>query len=151
MSDPDRMTFGDFRGHLKSTDDMLKSFPDNHDAIWRTGQIADSCDFDFETGKLFFPKYPIPKEHTEDSFFAYLCKQGLDDIKKNQLIPADEHAVYDARLQEEVDLIINMGYVGYFLIVSDFIRWARAQHSRWTRTGISSRLIGCLGNANHQR
>lgn len=128
ISDPNRMTFGDFRGHMKTTQEMLDQFPKNQDAVWRTGQIADSCEFDFETGKLFFPQYPIPKEHTEDSFFEKLCKDGLDELKKNELVPADQHAVYDARLQEEVNLIINMGYVGYFLIVSDFIRWAKEQN-----------------------
>ena len=125
MSDPDRMTFGDFRGHLKTTDEMLAQFPEQHDAIWRTGEIADRCEFDFETGTLFFPKYPIPDNHTEDSYFSYLCTQGLTEIKENGLIPVEQIETYTARLQEEVDLIINMGYVGYFLIVSDFIRWAK--------------------------
>ncbi|MGD1997499.1 MAG: DNA polymerase III subunit alpha, partial [Candidatus Dependentiae bacterium] len=125
LTDEKRMTFGDFRGHVKSTQYMLDTFPDHHDAVWRTGEIADRCEFDFETDKLFFPKYPIPKEHTEDSFFEHLCKEGLENIKKNDLIPAENHAAYDTRLQEEVDLIIKMGYVGYFLITSDFIRWAK--------------------------
>jgi len=127
MSDPDRMTFGDFRGYVKTTDYLLNQFPNNHDAIWRTGEIADRCDFTFETGKLFFPQYPIPQGHTEASFFQELCEQGLEDIKQNDLIPKEEFAVYDARLNEEVSLIIKMGYIGYFLIVSDFISWAKKQ------------------------
>lgn len=125
MSDPDRMTFGEFRGHVKTTQHMLDQFPNNHDAIWRTGQIADRCDFKFETGKLFFPQYPIPKNHTEASFFAELCHTGLQEIKDQELIPADQFNEYDARLKEEVELIIKMGYIGYFLIVSDFISWAK--------------------------
>jgi len=125
MTDKDRMTFGDFHGHVKSTQYLLDTFPDQHDAIWRTGEIADRCEFDFETDKLFFPKYPIPKQHTEDSFFEHLCNEGLETLKKEDLIPQDQHQAYDVRLKEEVDLIIKMGYVGYFLIVSDFIRWAK--------------------------
>jgi len=125
MSDPDRMTFGDFRGYVKTTDYLLSQFPDNHDAVWRTGEIADRCDFTFETGKLFFPQYPIPEKHTEASFFTELCKQGLEDLKQNELIPADSYHEYDARLTEETELIIKMGYIGYFLIVSDFISWAK--------------------------
>jgi len=128
MSDPERMTFGDFRGYVKTTDYLLSQFPDNHDAIWRTGEIADRCEFNFETGKLFFPQYPIPKEHTQASFFKELCEKGLEEIKQNDLIPATDYPVYDARLAEEVQLIINMGYIGYFLIVSDFISWAKDNH-----------------------
>lgn len=125
MTDADRMTFGDFRGYVKTTDYLLSQFPGNHDAIWRTGEIADRCDFTFETGKLFFPQYPVPAGHTEATFFEKLCDHGLAEIKQNDLIPSDQHAHYDARLAEEVALIIKMGYVGYFLIVSDFIMWAK--------------------------
>ncbi len=125
MSDPDRMTFGEFKGHVKTTAHMLEQFPHNHDAVWRTGEIADRCEFTFETGKLFFPQYPIPQNHTEASFFAELCHTGLAEIKEQELIPADAYAEYDARLTEEVELIIKMGYIGYFLIVSDFISWAK--------------------------
>ncbi|MDQ5891078.1 MAG: polymerase subunit alpha [Candidatus Dependentiae bacterium] len=125
MSDPDRMTFGDFRGYVKTPEYLLGQFPDNHDAIWRTGEIADRCDFTFETGKLFFPQYPIPQNHTEASFFRELCHEGLTEIKQNDLIPREEHVTYDERLTEEVELIIKMGYIGYFLIVSDFISWAK--------------------------
>ncbi len=125
MSDADRMTFGDFRGYVKTPEYLLEQFPNNHDAVWRTGEIADRCDFTFETGKLFFPQYPIPEKHTEASFFSELCHEGLAEIKQNDLIPKEEYAVYDARLTEEVDLIIKMGYIGYFLIVSDFISWAK--------------------------
>ena len=125
MSDADRMTFGEFKGHVKTTQHMLDQFPNNHDAIWRTGQIADRCEFKFETGKLFFPQYPIPQNHTEASFFAELCHTGLQEIKDHELIPANQFSEYDARLKEEVELIIKMGYIGYFLIVSDFISWAK--------------------------
>jgi len=128
ITDPDRMTFGDFRGHIKTTQELLDAFPNQHDAIWRTGEIANRCEFDFETGKLFFPKYPVPEKYTEETFFAHLCKKGLDHLKKTGFIPADQNKHYDARLKEEVNLITNMGYVGYFLIVSDFIRWAKEHH-----------------------
>lgn len=127
LSDPDRYTFGDFKGYLKSPEFMLSCFPDNQDAVWRTGEIADTCEFDFETDKLFFPKYPIPQQHTEDSFFEHLCWQGLEDLIREGLIPEDQLDLYKARLKEEVELIINMGYVGYFLIVGDFIRWAKKE------------------------
>lgn len=125
LSNPNRYSFGEFRGHVKSTAEMLEAFPGNELAIWNTGDLADQCDFNFEFGKLHFPAYPIPETHTQDSFFDELCWQGLTRLKDAELIPADQHEVYDARLKLEIDLIIKMGYVGYFLVVSDFIMWAK--------------------------
>lgn len=128
MSDEKRMTFGDFKGYVKSTEFMLNEFPEQHDAIWNTGQIADSCDFDFETDKLFFPKYPIPKKYTQEEYFVYLCQQGLEKLRDQALIPADQYELYQERLKIETDLIIEMGFTGYFLITSDFILWAKEQN-----------------------
>lgn len=127
LSDPDRMTFGEFRGYVKSAQYMLEQFPDNQDAVWRTGEIADRCTFDFETDKLFFPQYPVPEGHTTDSYFAYLCQVGLDSLIAAGRIPTEQLKNYQERLDEEVSLIIKMGYVGYFLIVGDFIQWAKRQ------------------------
>jgi DNA polymerase-3 subunit alpha len=127
LDNPDRYSFGDCRVHIRTADDMLALFPEHEDAIWNTGKIADMCEFDFETDKLFFPKFEIPDSHTPETFFKELCQQGLQQLKDKQLIMADREAEYDARLEEEVLLISKMGFVGYFLIVSDFIRWARAQ------------------------
>lgn len=128
LSNPDRFSFGDCQAYLRTTDEMLAAFPNNHEAIWNTGFIADQCDFAFEFGKLFFPMFPIPETHTQDTYFAYLCKQGLDELKHQELFPASEFERYDARLQLEIDLIIKMGFVGYFLVVSDFIVWAKKQN-----------------------
>ncbi|HRN77787.1 MAG TPA: DNA polymerase III subunit alpha [Candidatus Dependentiae bacterium] len=124
LDDPDRYTFGDCRVHMRTAEEMLSLFPDHPDAIWNTGKIADQCEFDFETDKLFFPKFEIPQEFTQESFFRHLCQKGLDTLKTNGLILADNFAEYQERLTMEVDLIINMGFIGYFLVVSDFIQWA---------------------------
>lgn len=125
MSNPDRYSFGEARCHLKSTQEMLNAFPNNPEAIWNTGFIADQCDFNFEFGKLFFPKYPVPESFTQDSYFDHLCKQGLLKLKEGGLVPANLHEQYNQRLQLEIDLIVTMGFVGYFLVVSDFIQWAK--------------------------
>lgn len=128
MDDPDRYSFGDFLGHIRTEDDVRQSFKDMPEAIeamYNTGKIADRCDFKFEFGKLFFPKFPIPEQHTPESFFEHLCLIGLDKIKTRGLIPADQHDYYDARLKIEMDLIEKMGFVGYFLVVSDFIQWGK--------------------------
>lgn len=128
MSNPDRFSFGECRAYVRTTQEMLDAFPGNEEIIWNTGSIADMCDFNFEFGKLHFPVFPIPQEMTQEQYFEKLCIDGLSDLKHNDLIPADQHAAYDARLKLEVDLIIKMGFIGYFLVVSDFIQWAKRQN-----------------------
>ena len=127
MSNPDRFSFGEFDGYVRTTAEMLQAFPGREDLIWNTGKIADSCDFDFEFGKLFFPQCPVPPEHTQESYFKQLCDEGLTVLKEQGRIQPEQYPVYDARLHEEVSLITTMGFVGYFLVVSDFIRWAKRQ------------------------
>lgn len=127
LSNPDRFSFGDCRVYVRTTEEMTKAFSGQQDLLWNTGVIADQCDFAFEFDKLFFPQFPVPETYSQDSFFEKLCLDGLERLKKNDLIPHDLHAVYDERLKLEVDLIVKMGYVGYFLVVSDFIQWAKKQ------------------------
>ncbi len=128
MSDPDRMTFGDFECHVKTTQEILDFFPDNPEVVWNTGEIADKCEFEFEFGKLFFPQSPIPKEYTEEDFFKKLAREGLEEFKQENLFPTNLYQEYLNRLEWEMDTIIKMGYIGYFLVVSDFIRWAKEQN-----------------------
>ncbi len=127
ITNPDRYSFGECRAHLKTEKDFLQHFGDREELIWNSGKIADSCDFNFEFGKLFFPKYNVPKEHTEETFFQYLCETGLESLKNKNLIPKDLYEEYDVRLKLEMNLIIKMGFVGYFLVVSDFMRWSKDQ------------------------
>lgn len=127
MSDSDRYSFGDCRAYLKTTPEMLNFFPEYEEAVWNSGKIADMCDFNFEFGKLFFPAYEVPKEHTQDSFFREWCKKGLEKLYENGLVPKEEYQNYQDRLSLEIDLIIKMGFVGYFLVVGDFIGWAKMQ------------------------
>lgn len=128
MSNPNRYSFGDCRCYVRSTQEMLSHFPEREDVIWNTGKIADACDFEFEFGKLFFPQCPVPPQHTPDSYFREWCKEGLETLKAQGRIPEERFADYDARLELEIDLIIKMGFVGYFLVVGDFIQWAKKQH-----------------------
>ena len=128
LDDPDRYTFGDCRVPIRSTEEMLSLFPDHQDAIWNTGKVADMCSFDFETGKLFFPQFEIPKEYSQETYFKHLCQIGLDRLIHEGLIGNDHITQYQERLDLETNLIIKMGFVGYFLVVSDFIQWAYRNH-----------------------
>lgn len=123
IDNPNRYTFGKCRVPIRSTEEMLSLFPGHEEAVWNAGKIADRCSFDFETNKLFFPKFAIPEGQTTDSYFEKACKEGLARLKDNELIDKQNNA-YDQRLDLEIKMIINMGFVGYFLVVSDFIQWA---------------------------
>ncbi len=128
IDDPNRYSFGDCRVWMRNTDQMLEIFKDHEDAVWNAGKIADMCDFDFETDKLFFPQFEIPQKHTSETFFKELCLKGLQKLKNHNLIDISHEKEYDARLKIEMDLICKMGFVGYFLVVSDFIQWAHRQN-----------------------
>ncbi|MGZ6251385.1 MAG: DNA polymerase III subunit alpha [Candidatus Chromulinivorax sp.] len=123
--DPTRFTFGDCRAYMRSEQEMLEIFKDHPDAVYNTGIIADMCHFEFETGKLFFPEFKIPAGKTDTQYFQELCLDGLDKLIANQRIKSEQKPIYLERLTIEMNLIIQMGFVGYFLIVSDFIRWAK--------------------------
>jgi len=127
MDDPDRFSFGECRAYMRTTEEMLAEFKGHEEAVWNAGLIADMCNFDFETNKLFFPQFIIPEHYTQESYFAHMCRIGLQRLKDNDLIPAEQWQTYDARLELEIDLITRMGFVGYFLVVSDFIQWAYRQ------------------------
>ena len=125
FDDPTRFSFGECRAYMRTQDQMLEIFKGHEEAVWNSGKIADMCNFEFVTDKLFFPKFEIPQKHTSDTFFKHLCQMGLTKLIDNGRIPAEEINEYEQRLNIEMGLIISMGFVGYFLVVSDFIQWAR--------------------------
>jgi DNA polymerase-3 subunit alpha len=125
ISNPDRYTFGDCRVFMRTTEQMLEIFKDHPEAVWNAGVIADMCSFDFQTGKLFFPKFEIPENHTQESFFTHLCNVGFQELIAQERFDKSHEVQYQARLDLEIDLIIKMGFVGYFLVVSDFIQWSK--------------------------
>ena len=127
MTDPDRFSFGDCRVHMRTQDEMLEIFKGHEDAVWNSGKIADMCSFDFQTGKLFFPECAIPAEHTPDSYFTKLCTEGLKKLFDDERIDRNIEKQYYDRLELEIQLISKMGFVGYLLVVADFIQWARRQ------------------------
>ncbi|MFA5074726.1 MAG: DNA polymerase III subunit alpha [Candidatus Babeliales bacterium] len=128
MSDTDRMSFKNFECYVRTTQECLDFFKDKEEVVWNTGKLADSCEFQFEFGKLMFPVCPTPDGYTQESYFKKLCFDGLQNLKNQDLIPKNKYQEYDNRLNIEMDLIIKMGFVGYFLVVSDFIRWSKKQN-----------------------
>ena len=146
LSDPDRMRFSNDQFYLKSEQEMRKLFADVPEACDNTQKIADSCNFDFEFGKYHIPEFKVPEGYTQDSYFEYLCWSGLEHRygssktlpsafrKAPELPPEDMESLaptvsdeFKDRMRHEVQTIEEMGFEGYFLIVWDFVNYAKGQ------------------------
>ena len=125
MDNPERYSFGDCRVYMRTQEEMLELFKEHPQAVYNSGVIADRCSFDFQTGKLFFPQFEIPHNYTQEQYFSHLCYEGFERLKATERFDLSQEDAYKSRLDLEIDLIIKMGFVGYFLVVSDFIQWAR--------------------------
>jgi len=118
------------RQYLRSADEMIELFSDIPEAISNSVAIAEACNLRLTLGEAYLPEYPVPEGYTTDTFFRHVSQQGLErrlDFLRQQL-PAGrefEREPYDERLKIELDVIIEMGFPGYFLIVMDFIEWAK--------------------------
>ena len=123
MSDPDRMRFDTDELYVKSPDEMSEYFKAFPDAIENTVKIADKCNVEFEFGHTILPNYDVPEKYpTHFDFFKKLCDDGIK--KRYGENPSKE--ILD-RAEYEISVIKKMGYVDYFLIVWDFIHYAKSQ------------------------
>ena len=112
---------------LKPQDAMAELFSDLPDAVANTIQIAKRCGVELTLGSYFLPEYPVPEGMTLDELFIQYSHDGMSDRLKaaeSYGRTLDELA-YRKRLDFEVDVILQMGFPGYFLIVADFIQWAK--------------------------
>ncbi len=108
--------------YLKTEEEMLELFPDNPEAILNTQIIAEQCNMDFEFGNTKLPHFEVPDGIDHFTWFSDMCHRGM--IKRYGENPPQEY--YD-RLNYELDIINRMGYVDYYLIVHDFINYAKSQ------------------------
>ena len=123
MTDEDRMRFETDELYIKSPEEMINYFKHIPEAIENTVKIAEKCNFDFEFGVTKLPNYEVPAEYkTHAEYFRKLCNDGIK--KRYGDNPSQE--VLD-RLEYEVSIIEKMGYVDYYLIVWDFINYAKSQ------------------------
>ena len=121
LDDPDRMRMDTDQMYLKSEDEMRAVFPQLEDAIARTGEIARRCNVDFEFGHYHLPDFPVPNGEPHDQYLHRLCIEGA--IRRYGSLEGE----VGQRLEYEFSMICRMGYVDYFLIVWDFIRFARSK------------------------
>ena len=119
VDDPTRMKFETQEFYIKDADEMAALFPDHPEALENTVRIAERCQVEFEFGKYHLPEFDVPEGYTALEYLQKLCGEGFA-----ARYPDDDGTVR-ARLQYEIDMIAKMGFVDYFLIVSDFIGYAK--------------------------
>lgn len=130
LDDPRRERRYSESQYLKSPEEMTELFSDIPEALENTVEIAKRCNVDLKFGEYFLPDYPIPEGMTIDEFLVQVSEEGLEQRLHSLFdtsaedFPAKREAYYQ-RLKFELDIIIQMGFPGYFLIVMDFIRWAK--------------------------
>ncbi len=129
MEDPKRFRFPNEEFYFKSPEEMDSLFAKYKGAMENTVRIAERCNVELDFDTYHFPQYEKPEEKTLDEVLAEDSHRGLDqrlnDIRKVREISAEEEKEYRERLEIELDTIKSMGFPGYFLIVADFINWAK--------------------------
>ena len=117
--------------YLRSTEEMLALFADIPEALQNTVEIAKRCNLELTLGENFLPDFPVPPGMTLAELMSNTAKKGLDE--RLALYPAigsgtpeENQQVYDQRLEDELQMIAQMGFPGYFMIVADFIQWAKS-------------------------
>ncbi len=133
MSDTQRMKFATDQFYFKTAEEMAHVFRELPDAVTRTVAIADRCNVKIQRVSNPFPEFKVPEGHTTDSYFERVVREGFTSrapqierlTKEGRL--RHPLADYEARLTAEIEMIKKMRFAGYFLIVWDFIHYARAQ------------------------
>lgn len=123
LADPDRFKFDGDGYHVRSTDEMLRLFAELPEACTNTLRLAEQCDVSFTTaadGANFMPRYPTPPGEDETSWFVKEVERGLA-VRYPEGVP--DHVRTQAEYETQV--ITQMGFPGYFLVVADFINWAK--------------------------
>ncbi|MBQ3504885.1 MAG: DNA polymerase III subunit alpha [Oscillospiraceae bacterium] len=121
VDDENRMKFQTEEFYLKSEEELRQLFPGCDDAFENTVRIADRCNLEFTFHEYHLPSFPVPDGYTNEGYFRMLCEKGFAERYDN---PPQE---YRDRLEYEISVISRMGYVNYYLIVWDFIRYAKEQ------------------------
>ena len=131
LSDPKRMRFGTPEFYLKTREEMAALFDGDTAPLDRTWEISEMCNLSLEPVRDPFPQFAVPEEHTIHTYFEYVARQGFE-MRRSRLQQLDANGQlrrpipeYEDRLDHEIRVIQQMQYSGYFLIVWDFIRYAK--------------------------
>jgi len=123
LADPGRVRRYTRQQYLRTPGEMAELFSDVPEALANAVEIARRCTLPLKLGEARLPKYPVPGETTTEDFMRAEAARGLDSRLTS--VAASSWGEYRERLRIELDVICQMGFAGYFLIVADFIRWAR--------------------------
>src|SRR5271170_3118007 len=134
MNDPKRFKFDTQEFYIKSAEEMLRTFAQNPEVCSRTMQFIDRCNLKMTKVDNPFPDFIVPEGETLDSYFEQVCREGLTMRLETAVAHLRDRGLlrktitdYEARLDRELDIIKQMKFPGYFMIVWDFIRYAREQ------------------------
>ncbi|WP_420063953.1 DNA polymerase III subunit alpha [Microbacterium marmarense] len=125
VDDPKRFKFDGDGYYVKSAAEMRQVFRDKPEACDNTLLIAERCDVEFNTSANYMPRFPVPEGETEESWFVKEIEAGL-----HYRYPSGIPDAVRAQAEYETGVIIQMGFPGYFLVVADFINWAKANGIR---------------------
>ena len=133
LTDPERLRFPTDQFFFKSAEQMWSSFGHVPEALRNTLAVAERCNFRMEFGVYRYPRFEIPATETLDSCLAKRVREGFERrlrekaIREAKPVAAEPRRRYEERLETELAMIRDMGYAGYFLIVSDFISYAKSR------------------------
>ncbi|MGD2056548.1 MAG: DNA polymerase III subunit alpha, partial [Gammaproteobacteria bacterium] len=130
LNDPRRTREFSEQQYLRSPAEMQQLFSDLPEALENTLEIARRCNLELELGKNYLPDFPVPEGLDVEEYFRKQSRAGLEERLREILVPGipDAQALkqqYAQRLETEIEVILEMGFPGYFLIVADFIKWAK--------------------------
>ena len=120
VDDPNRLKFETDEFYLKSEDELRERFSDEQEAFDNTCRIAERCNVEFEFGHYHLPEFKLPEGYDSLSYLKKLCEEGFLELY------GTAHPEYHKQLEYEIDMIEKMGFTDYFLIVSDFVRFAKS-------------------------
>ncbi|MDE2280761.1 MAG: DNA polymerase III subunit alpha, partial [Xanthomonadaceae bacterium] len=126
LADPKRPRDYSDQQYLKSPEEMEALFADLPEALENTVELAKRCNLELKFGTYYLPDFPVPEGYDLNSHIRELARQGLKErLAAAPLAQGYSLADYEARLERELEVIIKMGFPGYFLIVADFINWGK--------------------------
>ncbi|WP_333680536.1 DNA polymerase III subunit alpha [Dyella sp.] len=126
LADPKRPRDYSDQQYLKTPEQMAELFADIPEALENTVELAKRCNLELSFGTYYLPNFPVPEGHDLDSYIRQTAREGLKErLAHAPLAAGYTLADYEARLERELDVIIKMGFPGYFLIVADFINWGK--------------------------
>jgi DNA polymerase-3 subunit alpha len=126
LADPKRPRDYSDQQYLKTPEEMAALFADIPEALENTVELAKRCNLELSFGTYYLPDFPVPEGHDLASYIREIAREGLKErLAHAPLAEGHTLADYEARLERELDVIIKMGFPGYFLIVADFINWGK--------------------------